>query len=80
MTLAVSTFSNDDKALYYDITVSMDFNQYQCLKKLVGIKAKEFSRGNVARDLADWIQRHVLQNQEDYCDLLQQEQAKKRKP
>jgi hypothetical protein len=58
----------------------MDFNQYQCLKKLVGIKAKEFSRGNVARDLADWIQRHVLQNQEDYCDLLQQEQAKKRKP
>jgi hypothetical protein len=80
MTLAVSTFGNDDKALYYDITVSMDSGQYQCLKKLIGIKAKEFSRGNVVRDLADWIQKHVLQSQEDYCDQLQQELLKKRKP
>ena len=80
MTLAVSTFSDDDKALYYDITVSMDSYQYTCLKKVIGIKAKEFSKGAVARDLGAWIQQNVLKNQEDYCDLLQQELAKKRKP
>jgi hypothetical protein len=80
MTLAVSTFSNDDKALYYDITVSMDFYQYGCLKKLIGLKAKEFSRGNVVRDLASWIQQHVLHDQEDYCALLEKELAKMRKP
>jgi hypothetical protein len=78
MTLAVSTFSDDDKALYYDITVSMDSHQYSCLKKVIGIKAKEFSRGDVARDLGAWIQEHVLRNLENYCDVLQAEQKKKR--
>ena len=80
MTLAVSTFNNDDKAAYYDITVNMDSYQYECLKKLIGIKAKEFSGGNVARDLARWIKQHVLQNQEDYCNQLKDELDKMRKP
>jgi hypothetical protein len=79
MSLAVSTFSDADKALYYDITVSMDSYQYSCLKKVIGIKAKEFSRGDVARDLAAWIDQHVLSNLEDYCSLLQVELKKKRK-
>jgi hypothetical protein len=82
MSLGVSTLNQTDQLLFYDITANMDSVQGECLDKLLGLKAREVSTsgGNVARELAAWIQQHVLSNQERYCDLLQQELAKKRKP
>ena len=80
MSLGISTLRDDDQLRFYDITANMDSYQSECLSKVLGIKAKEFSKGDVARDLGDWIQKHVLSNLENYCDLLQQELAKKRKP
>ena len=80
MSLGISTLGDRDQLRYYDITASMDSNQSECLNKLLGIKAKEYSKGDVAGDLGVWIQQHVLSRVENYCDLLQQELAKKRKP
>jgi hypothetical protein len=80
MSLGISTLGDDDQLRFYDITANMDSYQAECLGRVLGIKAKEFSEGDVASDLGKWIQVHVLQRQENYCNLLQQALAEKRKP
>jgi hypothetical protein len=63
----------------------MDSYQRECLDKLLGLNVKDIfsdrgtsTKNDIETKIARWIRDHVLQTQENYCDLLQQELAKKR--